>query len=839
VSDRIIQGLVYSLTTDEKPLVKGLDTADKKVGQLEKSTTGLTASTQKTTDAFNGLNKILGAAGIGLSISAAIAFIKQSVIAFADAERAVTTLDMALKMRGMESSGAALKEYATQLQKLGVADDDLVIKLEAELVASGRSEAQIRSLIQASAGLSAVTGDSLDVSLEQLNKTLTGIAPRTAALKAVMGELTEEQLKNGEGIQRVIENYSSFIGKTGETSISLNQLKFAINDLSEAFGKEFAEGIKVSAPYLVEFADAIAGLIPRLAQGYKEFVQLKGVWSLLGFILAPISAALAGIGGALQTVSAVLRGDLPGALNRLEKTGLDVLEGLTNPTKEVINLAITGLNKILSGISKVTGKKIALVPKFEFFGLSLFIDKQQARLDKAYEDMQKKTKALGKSGADAFSGQTKAAKELTEEQKKQLETIKSIIEASKTEYQKITDQIAALEAIKTTTNEAEESRLQAIAILKNKLYDLDSVEIKKANEDAISGEEAKKQATIDATNEMNASNDKYFKDAAGRRAKEAKDQEDLNAMTLANVKQMMNIAKAFSDAMQTSISEGWDELTLSVLDSTAAMAQAAGDTTTAGILSVVSGAIEIVSSWIDYAKNVELDFAATTNDVNKSILDNKIKLVDEELKITLSRIDAEEKAALKAAGFIEDTEVEALQKKLALETDEEAKAELEKAIAKATIEEEYQARRDAANAAAEKEKRRLEHERALWEREIMLAKIAIDEEKAISELGWFNQDKKDAVRALYSDLRSSVNAIPIPALAQGGSFIVPPGFEQDSFPIAMAQSGERVTVETPEQQETNGGIHLHIGTFIGDDSSYRELGRKLTSLGGIEILRRG
>ena len=60
----------------------------------------------------------------------------------------------------------------------------------------------------------------------------------------------------------------------------------------------------------------------------------------------------------------------------------------------------------------------------------------------------------------------------------------------------------------------------------------------------------------------------------------------------------------------------------------------------------------------------------------------------------------------------------------------------------------------------------------------------------------------------------------IPSFATGGSFTVPPGFNNDSYPLpaAMAQSGERVTVETVEQQalSNNGGSQEMVLQFIID-----------------------
>lgn len=100
------------------------------------------------------------------------------------------------------------------------------------------------------------------------------------------------------------------------------------------------------------------------------------------------------------------------------------------------------------------------------------------------------------------------------------------------------------------------------------------------------------------------------------------------------------------------------------------------------------------------------------------------------------------------------------------------------------------------------------------------------------------------VGALGAAQAAAVLASPlpdIPSFARGGSFIVPPGFDNDSFPLpaAMVQSGERVTVETPEQQASSKVVNLYVGTLVADNAGLRELDRKLRDVGATETARRG
>lgn len=89
-----------------------------------------------------------------------------------------------------------------------------------------------------------------------------------------------------------------------------------------------------------------------------------------------------------------------------------------------------------------------------------------------------------------------------------------------------------------------------------------------------------------------------------------------------------------------------------------------------------------------------------------------------------------------------------------------------------------------------------------------------------------------AIGLLGGAQAAAVLAQPLPAIPSFATgvknFVVPDGFPNDSFPIRV-QSGERVTVETPQQQASGSGgqIVLHIGTLVADDAGLRELERRM------------
>jgi hypothetical protein len=843
MGSKIVSDLVYKLTTDETGLIAGtqkanteinkvsttMEASGKKAEDLTQKSKVLATTTEKTTDAFSKLNGILGMAGIGLSIGAAIGFIKGAVVEFAEAEKAATTLDLALKLRGMESASKGLRDLSENLKNMGIEDDDVTLKLEAGLVASGRTEDQIKALITASAGLSSVTGERLSVSLEALNKTLEGVSPRSAELKAIMGDLTAEQLKNGEGIKRVIENYSDFIGKTGQTALSLNKMKFAFDDVTKSVGKVASENLNTAAPIVVELANAFEGLIPKMAQGYKDFLALKGVWAVIAAPLAPVSAAIKGFGGAFQIIASVVRGDLPGAFNRMGKTALVVLGGLLGPTQTVVNYAITGINKIISGLAKVTGKKASLIPEFDFFGLTDKMKAWETELDSAYAKILKNA-GIAAVGFDATKSAlqkaAEAAQKLADLQKENADQAKSIIDGQKNESTKLYEQYVKLAATPAANGELEKQRQEALKILSRLMEEAASKEIADADKVAQAKIDADKKVADEKINTLHENMAKdleeYRKTKAAEVAQDeavAENEKKLNDQKIEDAKKVADKIKeeklAAAKSTYDSIKDLEGLLTdylLAEIDKRQAALNAA------------------------YAQETALDLAASAL---------KQELADLDLSITIED---------------EDAALAKLQEKLAAATTEEEKADIQKQIRRIEL---IRGIRDAEKLAADEQKE-LDAQKLIADKNLAIEKAKILRTQAIFgkiqaafEIGMAipsaiaNALKIDptgilatAVGIAAAAQLAVVAATPlpeIPTFAHGGSFIVPPGFDGDRFPIpaAMVSSGERVTVETTAQQAGGRGITLQVGSIIASPSGMRELDRVLRKYGAVETARRG
>jgi hypothetical protein len=217
----------------------------------------------------------------------------------------------------------------------------------------------------------------------------------------------------------------------------------------------------------------------------------------------------------------------------------------------------------------------------------------------------------------------------------------------------------------------------------------------------------------------------------------------------------------------------------------------------------------------------------------------------------LARIEKEKQARIQAAQFAFNQITAILRQRIEneLESTNQIYAAQKEAIEKLEIDE-----KDKADKIAALEKQKavevaiIKRKQAEFDRANSLVSIASNTANAVTNaLGAaappLNFILAGVVGALGAAQAAAVLAKPlppIPSFAQGTrNFMVPPGFPNDSFPI-MVQSGERVTVETPQQQAGGGeGNIFQIGTVIADPAGLRELDRLLRKYGTIENIRRG
>jgi len=457
--------------------------------RLEKEIAETAQTTAKGDASMKDMTQAIAQAGIAIgAVVAAGKSLGPVVKAFAEAESARARLAMALELRGMEDAQEALVAQAEELQALAGVDADYVVQLQAELVAQGKSEEQIKKLITAAAGLSAATGDDLSSSVQKLTVSLSGSEGRIGQMIPALKDLTDEELKAGKGIDLVAEMYGGFIGQTGSTSIALATTKEALGDVVEALGEGFAPIVQEGAALVRQFAQALAKMSPEMktaaavvttivlaaftALTIRTAIVTAAKWGLFGAQMAVNAANAAGnpllwagIAAAVASVAAI---GLLIAAKRSETESIQanigamddemakmrerdmLLRGLggTGPSSgaAVSSLTFTELKKEQDALRESIAfyeqrRKAALgTETTNAFGQTIKVDETSPQIKaldadiKVYQDrlteVSGQIENLNKKAADSY--------------KSAFDKIKSIIEDAKPEVQKIEEQISAL-----------------------------------------------------------------------------------------------------------------------------------------------------------------------------------------------------------------------------------------------------------------------------------------------------------------------------------------------------------------------------------------------------------
>lgn len=231
------------VTADVSNFEKGMNKAEKSlkgfsdklansIDRLGKK--GLIGSVANVTLAMQGLTKsfntvIKFAKDVGKAINECTEAYKGQIIA----ERA---LDTAIQNNPFVSgaSSKALKEFASEMQKVSNYGDEELIPMMTNLVSLGRTESEVMQIMSVAMDMSAGMGISLDTAITQLNATLNGNIGRLGQQNAELKGLTEEELKQGKAIEILGEKFKGLSGATADTSKQLQNIK---GDFKEALGQ--------------------------------------------------------------------------------------------------------------------------------------------------------------------------------------------------------------------------------------------------------------------------------------------------------------------------------------------------------------------------------------------------------------------------------------------------------------------------------------------------------------------------------------------------------------------------------------------------------------------------
>lgn len=202
-------------------------------------------------------------------------------------------------LRGREDIQQRLIKQAGELQSRSLFGDEEIIGQQAFLASLGLTEQRINDTIEAAAQLSSATGLTLDSAVKNLAKTYGGLSGELGESIPKLKELTTEQMKNGEAVKFILDNYRGFAESAAETGLGpLQQLKNSIGDVGEEVGKVLMPMVQAAANVLKEFATWLQGLPP----------TVKTTIVVVGGLVAAVGPLSIGLGSILKMLPAIKAG---------------------------------------------------------------------------------------------------------------------------------------------------------------------------------------------------------------------------------------------------------------------------------------------------------------------------------------------------------------------------------------------------------------------------------------------------------------------------------------------------------------------------------------------------
>ena len=178
---------------------------------------------------------------------------------------------------------------ASELQSRSILGDEVIIGQQAYLASLGMTEVQIGKVIEAAAQLSAATGMTLESAVKNLAKTFGGLTGELGESIPKLKEFTTEQLKNGEAVDFILENYKGFAETAAKEGLgAVKQLKNAWGDFLEQIGSTMLPAVNNLAQALSRAVGVLQSMSP-LSQ--KLIIAIGGIAAAIG----PLSLAIGGV----------------------------------------------------------------------------------------------------------------------------------------------------------------------------------------------------------------------------------------------------------------------------------------------------------------------------------------------------------------------------------------------------------------------------------------------------------------------------------------------------------------------------------------------------------------
>ena len=245
----------------------------KVTGELNKLAKQINKSgARKLADSFNSFQRA------GSIVTGALKKVNAAINECADLyekqAKAETQLETAAKNNPYlnDVSVKQLKDYASQLQSISTTGDEELLPFMAQLAAAGRTQTEIQEIMSAALDVSASGVMSMESAVKNLNKTYSGLSGELGENIPQIKTLTTEQLKHGDAVKIVAEQYQGMAKATAEKTGGWTQFKNTMGDLKEAIGAGFSNAKNSAGNLLNTF---LSSVVNGLTSANKEAEDFK------------------------------------------------------------------------------------------------------------------------------------------------------------------------------------------------------------------------------------------------------------------------------------------------------------------------------------------------------------------------------------------------------------------------------------------------------------------------------------------------------------------------------------------------------------------------------------
>nr|DAE03190.1 MAG TPA: minor tail protein [Siphoviridae sp. ct2kB26] len=265
-------------------------------------------STSKLNSAISGMNKVLGAAGIAVSLAGIVSAAKNAAAAFNEVQENNAALAQVMKntMGATKEQWRSVLDLADAQQRLGVIDAEVTKAGAVELATYLGLSDSLKTLIPVmndmlaqQYGMAASSENAANIAT-MLGKVMNG---QTGALSRYGYSFTAAQeaiLKYGDEAQRaavlaqvVEESVGGMNQALAQTPAGrLQQVKFALGDIQEAFGK----AVMTIATAFLPLLNAVVAVLQKIAAWAGRVAQ--AIANVFGAKTKTVAAAGGGIGAA-------------------------------------------------------------------------------------------------------------------------------------------------------------------------------------------------------------------------------------------------------------------------------------------------------------------------------------------------------------------------------------------------------------------------------------------------------------------------------------------------------------------------------------------------------------